>query len=68
MNKGLRILCMPLVIFLILDELYQFSGKLVEEQFARGDIDDGKLYSTDVCAGHHDIIHGIDLADAFDVG
>jgi hypothetical protein len=52
----------------MLDELYQFPGESVEEQFARLDVNDGKLYSTDVCAGHRNVIHGIDLAKAFDVG
>ncbi len=68
MNKGLRIARMPLVKKNILDEFYQFPGELVEERFARGHVDNGKLHSTDVCTGHYNIIHGIDLADAFDVG
>ncbi len=59
---------MPSAKNFILDELNQFPCKLVEEQFARGDVDNGELYATDVCACHRNVVHGINLADTFDVG
>ncbi len=68
MEEGLRIARMPSVKFFILDELIQFPCKLVEERFARGDVNDGELYATDVCTCHRDVVHGINLADTFDVG
>ncbi len=34
MDKGRRVACMPTIKILILDELYQFLGKLIEERFS----------------------------------
>ena len=66
MRKGLRIAHMPASEMLIFNKMDHLPGILVEEGLARGDVDNGKLDSTNIGTRLCNIVHGIDFSNSLD--
>ena len=66
MHKGLRVAHMPASEMLIFNEMDPLPGILVEEGLACGDVDDGKLDSTNIGTRLHNVVHGIYFSNSLD--